>query len=194
MSSVETIVAKSRAASGTGPARAVRRSGSVPGIVYGNNQAPEHISVEPQFLIKEMYKPGFFSRLFTLNLDGKEQHVLAKDIQLHPVTDHPLHVDFQRVSKDSKIKVSIPLSFINDDKAPGVKKGGAINIVHHALEVMCLAIAIPEQIVVDLGKMEMNQGIHVKELALPAGVTPMLPEDTTLVTIVGSASEAKTEE
>ena len=195
MSSVETIVVQSRVASGTGPARAVRRAGSVPGVIYGNNQAPEHIAVEPKILVKEMYKPGFFSRLFTLSLEGKEQHVLAKDIQLHPVSDQPLHIDFQRVSKDSKIKVNVPLAFVNDEKAPGVKKGGAINIVHHTLEVLCLAVAIPEQIVIDLGKMEINQGIHVKDLALPAGVTPMLNEDTTLVTIVGSSGEAaKTEE
>ncbi len=191
MTSVETIVVQSRAAAGTGPARAIRREGVVPGVIYGNNKEPVHISVEPRVLIKEMYKPGFFSRLFTLSLNGKEEHVLAKDIQLHPVSDHPLHVDFQRVSKDSKIKVNVPLSFINDEKAPGVKKGGAINIVHHTLEVTCLAVAIPEQIVIDLGKLEMNQGIHIKDLALPAGVTPVTQDDMTLVTIVGSVADAE---
>lgn len=190
MTSVETIVVQARAASGTGPARAVRREGAVPGVIYGNNQAPQHISVEPSILVKEMHKPGFFSRLFTLSLDGKEQHVLAKDIQLHPVSDHPLHVDFQRISKDSKIKVNVPLTFLNDDKAPGVKKGGAVNIVHHRLEITCLALAIPEQIIIDLGKLEMHQGIHVKDLQLPAGVTPVAQDDMTLVTIVGTSSDA----
>lgn len=195
MTSVETIVVQSRAASGTGPARAVRREGSVPGVIYGNNQAPQHIAVEPRVLVKEMHKSGFFSRLFTLSLDGQEQLVLAKDIQLHPVSDHPLHVDFQRVNKDSKIKVNVPLTFVNDEKAPGVKKGGAVNIVHHRLEVTCLAVSIPEQIIIDLGKLEMHQGIHIKDLNLPAGVTPVTQEDLTLVTIVGASIDtAKTEE
>lgn len=187
MSSIETIVVQSRAASGTGAARATRREGLVPGIIYGDNKEPQLIALDPRILIKEMYKSGFFSRLFTLSLDGKEQHVLAKDIQLHPVSDHPLHIDFQRVRKDAKINVNVPLAFINDDKAPGVKKGGAINIVHHSLEVICPANAIPEQIVVDLGKLEINQGIHVTDLKLPAGVVPAHQErDATLVTIVGS--------
>ncbi|WP_032113752.1 50S ribosomal protein L25/general stress protein Ctc [Candidatus Paracaedibacter symbiosus] len=195
MSSVETIVVQSRAASGTSAARATRKDGLVPGIVYGNNKEPQLIALDPRVLIKEMYKAGFFSRLFTISLDGKEQHVLAKDIQLHPVSDHPLHVDFQRVSKDAKITVNVPLSFINDDKAPGVKKGGAINIVHHNLEVTCPANAIPEQIVVDLSKLEINQGIHITDLALPKGVVPTHQErDATLVTIVGSSSDTAKEE
>lgn len=197
MSSIETIVVQSRAASGTGAARATRREGLVPGIIYGENKEPQLIALEPRALIKEMHKSGFFSRLFTLSLDGKEQHVLAKDIQLHPVSDYPLHIDFQRVRKDAKINVNIPLTFINDDKAPGVKKGGAINIVHHNIEVVCPANAIPEQIVIDLGKLEINQGIHVTDLKLPAGVVPAhQARDITLVTIVGSGGNdtAATEE
>lgn len=190
MSSVETIVVQSRTATGTGAARATRRDGLVPGIIYGNKKNPEMVALDPRILIKEMYKPGFFSRLFTISLDGKEQHVLAKDIQLHPVTDQPLHIDFQRVSKDAKIHVNVPLHFINDDKAPGVKKGGAVNIVHHTLEVICPANAIPEQIIIDLAKLEINQGIHINDLKLPTGVVPAHPDrDNTLVTIVGAASD-----
>ena len=167
MSSVETIVVQPRTSSGTGAARATRREGLVPGVVYGSNKEPNLIAVDPRVLTREMYKPGFFSRLFTLSLAGKEEYVLAKDIQLHPVSDAPMHIDFQRVSKDGKIHINLPISFIKQDKCPGVKKGGIVNVVHHALEVICPANAIPEQLVVDLSGMEIGQAVHIADLKLP---------------------------
>lgn len=188
MSSVETIVVQPRTSSGTGAARATRREGLVPGVVYGSNKEPNLIAVDPRVLIREMYKPGFFSRLFTLSLAGKEEYVLAKDIQLHPVSDAPMHIDFQRVSKDAKIHINLPISFINEDKCPGVKKGGIVNVVHHALEVICPANAIPEQLVVDLSGMEIGQAVHIADLKLPKNVVAAHPErDNTILTIVGTA-------
>lgn len=189
MTSVDVLIAQARQAAGTGAARATRREGLVPGVVYGNNKDPEMIAMDPKMLVKEFHKPGFFSRLYTISVDGKEQHVLAKDIQLHPVTDHPLHIDFQRISKNAKINVNIPVIFINDDKCPGIKRGGMLNVVHHSLEVICPAISIPEQLVVDLSGVGPNQAIHIEDLKLPQGVVPAHPErDNTIATIVLAAS------
>ncbi len=195
MTSVDVLVAQARNTTGTGAARATRREGLVPGVVYGNNKEPQMIAMDPKALVKEFHKPGFFSRLYTLSIEGKEQHVLAKDIQLHPVTDHPLHVDFQRISKNAKIHVNIPVVFINDDKCPGIKRGGLLNIVHHSLEVICPAAAIPEQIVVDLSGVGPNQSIHIADLKMPEGVVPAHPErDNTIANIVSPASGEDTAE
>lgn len=194
MSLVETIPVQSRQATGTGGARATRREGLVPGVVYGNKKEPHHIALDARPILKELYKPGFFSRLFTISVDGKEEHVLAKAVQLNPVTDHPIHIDFQRVGKDSKITLNIPLRFINDDKAPGVKKGGSVNIVHHTLELSCPAMSIPEEIIIDLAKLEINSGIHLSELTLPKGTSAVHTDhEVTIVTIV-APSGAKGEE
>lgn len=188
MSAIETIVVQPRTSSGTGAARATRREGLVPGIVYGNNKEPQLVSLDPRVLVREMYKPGFFSRLFTISLEGKEESVLAKDIQLHPVSDAPIHVDFQRVSKTAKIHVNIPIIFINEDKSPGVKKGGIVNVVNHSLEVICPAGSIPEQFTVDLAGMDINQAVHIEDLKLPAGVVAAHADrDHTIATIVGKA-------
>lgn len=189
MSSTHVIPAQPRSTTGTGAARATRRQGLVPGIIYGNSQAPEMISVDPKVLLKEIHTTGFFSRLFTVSVDGKDQAVLAKDIQLHPVTDQPLHIDFQRVSKNSKIHVFIPVSFINEDKSPGVKRGGIVNVVHHTLEVICSPTDIPEVLTVDLTGFEANQAVHISDLKLPKGVEAAHPErDNTIATIVPPSS------
>jgi large subunit ribosomal protein L25 len=193
MTSVDVLMAQHRAAAGTGAARATRREGLVPGIVYGNNKDPEMISLDPKALVKEFHKPGFFSRLYTLSVEGKEQHVLAKDVQLHPVTDQVLHIDFQRISKSSKIHVNIPITFINEEKCPGIKHGGVLNVVHHTLEVICPATSIPEGLIVDLSGVGANEGIHINDLKLPKDVVPAHPErDNTIATIVVAVSGEET--
>lgn len=196
MSSTETITVQSREATGTGGARATRREGLVPGVVYGDNKAPQHVALDARPILKELYKPGFFSRLFTISLGGKEESVLIKDVQLHPVTDHPEHIDFLRVNKTSKITVNVPIRFVNDDRAPGVKKGGTVNIVHHALEVNCPATQIPTEIIVDLSKLEIHGSIHISDLTLSEGVTPSKSlGNATIVTIVAPGGGAtKTDE
>jgi large subunit ribosomal protein L25 len=194
MSSVETITVQSRASVGTGAARATRRDNLVPGIIYGNKKAPYPIALDARPILKELYTPGFFSKLFTISLDGQEESVLVKDVQLHPVTDHPQHIDFFRVDKNARISVNVPLRFTNDERAPGVKKGGSVNIVHHTIEVNCLVVQIPSEIVIDLGKMEINQAIHVSDLVLPENVVPSKSlGDATIVTIVAPSGPAKEE-
>jgi large subunit ribosomal protein L25 len=195
MSSVVTIEAQARTVRGTGGARALRREGRVPGIVYGQNQENQPISIDPRSIAKELYIPGFFSRLFAISINGKAQHVLIKDVQLHPVNDAPLHIDFMRVSKDSKIHVNIPVRVINDDKAPGVKQGGIVNVVHHTLEVICPADSIPSEILIDLTGMEAGQAIHLTDITLPAGVVAAHPDrDNTLISIVAPGGAEPTAE
>jgi large subunit ribosomal protein L25 len=185
MSTTITLNASSRTLSGTGGARAVRGTGMVPGIIYGNKKDPEMISIDPKVLMTECLQPGFFSRLYSVAIDGKEQEVLAKAVQFHPVTDRPLHVDFMRISKGAKVHVFVPIAFINDDKAPGIKRGGVLNVVHHNLELICPAQSIPEKLTIDLAGKDINQTIHLEELNLPEGVVAAHPDrDNTIATIV----------
>ena len=185
MVTTTTLNASQRTLSGTGGARAVRAAGMVPGIIYGNDKAPEMISVDPKALMAECLQPGFFSRLYSVAVDGKPQEVLAKDVQFHPVTDRPIHVDFMRVSKGAKIHVFVPITFINEDKAPGIKRGGVLNVVHHNIELICPAQFIPEKLTVDLSGRDINQTVHIDALALPEGIVAAHPErDNTIATIV----------
>jgi large subunit ribosomal protein L25 len=165
----------------------------VPGIIYGNKKDPEMISIDPKALMTECLQPGFFSRLYSVSIDGKQQEVLAKDVQFHPVTDRPIHVDFMRISKDAKVHVSVPVVFINEDKAPGIKRGGVLIIVHHNLELICPAQSIPAKLTVDLTGRDINQTIHLDSLDFPAGVVAAHPErDNTIATIVAPTVEEET--
>lgn len=197
MSTAITLNVSSRTLSGTGGARAVRTSGLVPGIVYGNKQDPEMFSIEPKALMAECLEPGFFSRLYSISIDGKPQQVLAKDVQFHPVTDRPIHVDFMRISKGAKVNVFVPINFTNEEAAPGIKRGGVLNIVHHTIELICPAQSIPASLVIDLTGKDINQTIHLEELALPEGVLAAHPDrDNTIATIVAPTvmEEEKPEE
>jgi len=185
MGTATILNASRRTLSGTGGARAVRGSGLVPGVIYGNKQDPEMIAIDPKILMAECLQPGFFSRLYSVSVDGKQQEVLAKDVQFHPVTDRPLHIDFMRISKGAKIHVFVPITFINEDKAPGVKRGGVLNVVHHDIELICPAQSIPDKLTVDLTGRDINQTIHLDALSLPEGVVAAHPDrDNTLATIV----------
>lgn len=187
--------AEERQGTGTGVARALRRVGKIPGIIYGGGQDPQPISVELKAVNMEIQKPGFFSRVYTVEAGKNTQQVIARDIQFHPVTDLPLHVDFQRVTKDSKLNVFVPVEYINEEKCPGLKVGGMLNIIIHNLEVICPADAIPEKITIDLAGVNINQSMHLESIKLPDGVKAAHPaRDYTLVTIVPPASAEKSDE
>lgn len=193
----DVIEVQLRERSGTGAARATRCKGMIPGIIYGAGENPKMIQIDPAILMKEANKTGFFSKVFTLALDGKKQQVISKYLQLHPVTDHPLHVDFMRVSKGTKIHVHVPIEFINDDKAPGLKRGGVLNIVLHHIELICPVDDIPEKLTIDITGLEMNHTIHADALRLPKNIVIAHKErDSTLATIIapsGLTEESSTE-
>jgi large subunit ribosomal protein L25 len=182
---VETVklAAQPRDRVGKGAARAVRRAGRVPGVVYGEGQTPDLISLDPRDVMREMNKTGFFTRLFELDLGDRSIRALARDIQFHPVTDKPEHVDFLRVSDTTRIRVAVPVRFLNSDKAPGIKRGGVLNVVAHDVEVFCSITTIPRVIEVDLAGLDINDSVHMSTIQLPEGVRPTNSRDFTVAAI-----------
>ena len=184
MSEQQTFAVKTRNDFGTGAARAARNSGVVPGILYGDNKNPIGISLDPKALNLELEKTGFFSRVYTLDVDGKKETVIAKALQRNPITDNPIHIDFMRVTQSSKVSVRIPVKFINADKSTALKRGGSLNIVKHALEITAAVKDIPESFIIDLSAMDLSKGIRLDHITMPAGVIATNPKrDHTLATV-----------
>ena len=172
---------------GTGGSRAARRDGFVPGVIYGGDEAPVAVSVKYNEVLKAINSGQFLSNMIELSHDGKSQKVLTKDVQFHPVTDMPVHVDFYRVTAKSIIEVEVSVNFVGEDVAPGLKEGGTLNVVRYAIEVKCPAGSIPDAIEVDVSAMEIGDAIHISEVTLPEGVKPAITDrDFTIATIVAS--------
>lgn len=165
------VTAKTRTVEGTGASRRLRRTGEVPAIVYGGKDKPKVIQVNANEMWKHLQTEAFYSHILNLNLDGTSEQVVLKDIQRHPVTEHPMHIDFQRVLADVAIRMLVPVHFKGADVAPGVKVGGGV-VEHHlnTVEVECLPRFLPEYLEVDLSAMELNQAIHLSQIKLPEGV------------------------
>ena len=184
MSEVTTISVVARDRAGKGAARATRRQGLVPGVIYGSKQPPVAIAIDPRRLWAEMNKSGFATRLFDLSVNDLTERVLCRDVQCHPVTDKPVHVDFLRVSAESKVHVWVPVHFANQDKSPGIKRGGVLNVVTHELEVIAAADSIPSQIIIDLTGLDIGTSIHLSAVILPPGTTVVSHEkNPTIATI-----------
>lgn len=184
-----------RKKSGTGAARAVRSQDMVPGIVYGQKKDPSMISVSAKDILMEYTSKRFFSTLYQLNNNGKTEDVLVKSVQLHPVTDKALHIDFWRVDKKAPVTVGIPVRYVNEDKSPALKRGGVLNIIIHELMVECPPHEIPTEIIIDLNGAEAHASIQLGSITLPKNVKPAFPErDNVLATIVSPASEEEASE
>lgn len=191
MAQAHTLSASTRDMFGTGSARADRRSGNIPAVLYGDNGAPVHLTVVAKEVQKELETPGFFSRIFDLNLDGKTHKAITREIQFHPVTDRPQHIDFMRVSKLSKVHVFVPIEFVNETLSPGIKRGGLLNAVMHEIEMNCAADSIPDKITVDLTGFEIGDSIHMNEIKLPAGCELPHPDRNETVAAVAAPKVAK---
>ena len=183
MADTVTFNAESRARVGKGAARAERRNGRVPAVIYGANKDPEAISIDPAQLRAARMQPGFFATLFEVEVEGNSQQVLCRDLQLHPVTDRPMHADFLRVTERTQINVEIPVSFENEEESPGLRHGGVLNVVRHVVEVICRAGSIPNEITVDLAGLEIGDSVHISNVSLPDGVKPTIDRDFTIATI-----------
>ena len=191
MSDTLTLSAAKRDRAGKGSARAARRDGQIPAVIYGDRKEPLSITLNANEFRKLINQPGIFSQLLNITVDGADNSVLTRDIQFHPVTDVPLHVDFLRVSKGAKIAVMVPVEFINEDKSQGLKTGGILNVVRHEVELECPANAIPDNIVVDLDGTNVGDSIHISAISLPNGVEPTITDrDFTVATIAAPASES----
>jgi large subunit ribosomal protein L25 len=189
MPEIISLSAELRDRAGKGPARATRRAGRVPGIIYGDGKDPVAISLEPRELARAINRAGFFATLVDVSVDGGVQRTLAREVQHHPVSDTALHVDFMRVAAGARVNVSVPVHFINQDRAPGLRRGGILNVIRHAIDIACNVDAIPDQVVVDLDGLEIGDSIHIEAVTLPEGVRPMLASrDSTIASIAASSA------
>lgn len=179
-----------RARTGKGGARASRREGRIPGIVYGDKTDPQTVAVDYRAIVNQLHTGHFQSTIFMLDLEGTKTRVIPRDVQLDPIRDFPIHVDFMRVGEHSLVTVEVPVRFLNEAASPGIKRGGILNVVRHEIEVRCPADAIPEHFDVDLTGLEIGDAVHSSALKLPEGVKPTTTErDFTVATIVGRAAE-----
>ena len=194
MATVKELKATTRPAGGKGAARAERRAGRVPGVIYGNNQPPLTISVEDIELRQRILAGRFLTTIYDIDLEGKKHRVIPRDFHLDPVRDFPIHVDFMRLGEGATIRVSVPLHIQNAEAAPGVKRGGTVNIVTHTIDLECSVDNIPQYVEADVSTLEISHSLHLSDVKLPAGVRSLSREDITLVTIVppsGYAEELK---
>src|SRR3954470_4225151 len=191
MATVKEIKATARPKAGKGAARSERRAGRVPGVIYGDSKPPVTISLDYADLRQRIYAGRFLTTIYDLELDGQKHRVIPRDFQLDPIRDNPLHVDFMRLGEGAVIRVAVPVRIVNADKAPGVKRGGTVNLVAHTIDVMVKPEAIPEQIDVDVGELEINYSRHLSDITLPEGVKAATRQDVTLVTIVPPSGYAE---
>lgn len=182
------LKAEARERVGKGSARELRRNGLIPAVIYGDKQAPIAIALNTNEVTKRIHAGGFMTTVATIEVGGKKYKVLPKDYQLDPVRDFTMHVDFLRVSGNTQVSVEIPVHFVNEAKSPGIKVGGVLNIVRHEVEVYCPADAIPEFFNVDLSGKKIGDSIHISEVTLPKGVTPVIDRDFTIATIIAPAA------
>ena len=190
MAETKVLSAQARDGVGKGAAREMRRQGLVPAVIYGDKQPPITIALAYKDVFKQIYAGGFLSHVIELDVDGTKHRVIPRDYQLDPVKDFPLHVDFLRVGKGSKINVQVHVNFINEDASPGLKLGGTLNIIHHTLDLTVAADNIPEEITVDLTGLEIGESIHISAIKLPAGAVDHSSEDDlTIATIVPPSVE-----
>ena len=194
MAEMKTLAAAVRSGSGKGAARSVRREGRTPAVIYGGGDAPETITLDYKELNKLIYAGHFLTTIFDIDIDGRKERVLPRDYQLDVVRDTPLHVDFLRLRPGSSLRVDVPVHFINQDICPGIKKGGALNIVLHSVEMRVPADNIPDSITVDLSKADINDSLYLSSVTLPAGCKPIVRGTDSDATIANITPPAIVEE
>ncbi|WP_252257756.1 50S ribosomal protein L25/general stress protein Ctc [Erythrobacter aurantius] len=194
MSDTLTLPAERRERAGKGASRALRREGRIPAVIYGGKEEPTTIHVEEKELVRQLMTGHFMNSIVNIEVGGETIRTLPKDVALHPVTDRPTHADFFRLSKDAKVDVSVPVIFINEEKSPGLKKGGVLNVVRHELELVCAADKIPGEIEIDVTGKDVGDSIHISEVNLPEGSASAITDrDFTISTLVAPSSLKKSE-
>lgn len=189
------LKAETRERVGKGSSRELRRNGLIPAVIYGDKQAPLAIAIPTKEVTQRIHAGGFKTTVATIDVNGEKIKVLPKDFQLDPVRDFTMHVDFLRVSGDTHVVVEVPVHFVNEEKSPGIKAGGVLNVVRHAVELHALAGNIPEFITADLTGLRVGEGIHISHVKLPKGTSPVITDrDFTIATIAVPAAGVKEEE
>jgi large subunit ribosomal protein L25 len=189
MSDQLTLSAETRDRAGKGASRELRRQNRVPAVIYGNKQEPELIHVEEKALVKLLMTGHFSNSVVEIELGGKKQITIPKDVAFHPVSDRPTHVDFLRIVKGAKVDVEVPVMFVNEDASPGLKRGGVLNIVRHELELICENDKIPDDIQIDVAGFDIGDSIHISHVKLPKGSESKITDrDFTIATIVAPSA------
>jgi large subunit ribosomal protein L25 len=190
MANIVTIEAEARARAGKGAARATRRAGKVPAVVYGAHQTPSLIALEPRSVLRELQRPGWQSRLFEIKVNGDATRALIRDVQFHPVSDAPEHVDFQRLAPGEPIRVAVPVRFENDGLSPGLKRGGVLNVIRHAVEVYCDPDQIPEHFTANLADLDFNDNVRWHDLKGNESARPVIIDRDFVVATVAPPTKA----
>ena len=184
MADANVMTAEARDRAGKGAARATRRAGRVPAVIYGGKQDPVLISVDPLHIVNELESGALFATVYEIEVGGSTERVLPRDVQFHPVTDTAEHVDFLRVTDETRVTVDVPCNFVNQVESPGLKRGGVLNVVRHAIEMHCQVDNIPQSIEIDLTGLEINDGVHISDVTLPEGVELTITDrDFTIATV-----------
>ncbi len=195
MSSEIVFNVEVRERTGKGGAREARRQGFVPGVLYGGGEAPVAIKLKKNEVIKAINTGQFLSSTATLVHQGEKQMVIPQDIQLHPVSDQPMHVDLYRVSAKQQIKVEVTVNFVGEDVSPGIKRGGTLNVVRYAVELLVPAGNIPDELVADVSKLDIGDNVKISDITLPGDAEPTITDrDFTIATIAGRTAKAETDE
>lgn len=177
---------------GTGAAREARRKGMVPGVIYGGDENPVSVAVKMNEVLKALNSGDFLGSMIELSHEGKNQKVFTKDVQFHPVTDFPVHVDFYRVTNKTLIDVEVTVNFVGEDDSPGMKANGTLNVVRYSIEVKCPAGDIPDSFEADISKMDIGDSLNISDITLPKGVKPTITDrDFTIATMVASRVEVE---
>ena len=194
MSDQLVLSAETRERGGKGASRELRREGRVPAVVYGGKEEPLMIHVEEKLLMKQLMTGHFMNSVVMIDVGGKQIRTLPKDVAFHPVKDRPIHADFLRISKDSKVQVAVPVVFINEEASPGLKRGGVLNVVRHELELVCDADKMPDDIQIDVTGYDVGDSIHISNVTLPTGVESAITDrDFTIATIVAPSAMKSSE-
>ena len=189
-----TLNVELRERSGTGGARAARRDGRVPGVLYGGPRGPVPIAVEQVAFKKALYTGKLLGHLVKLQYGGETQSVIAKDVQFHPVSDQPIHFDLFRVDEHQLIRIAIPVRFDNQEASPGMKRGGALNVVRHEVELWVPADSIPEVLTADMTGLDIGDQVRISAITLPAGAEPTIADrDFVIATVTSSSAMASDE-
>ena len=194
MSEQLTLPAEARQRAGKGASRALRREGRVPAVIYGEKQEPVAVHVEEKLLARMLSTGHFMNSVVMVDIGGTPNRTLPKDVQFHPVSSRPIHVDFLRIGEHSQVNVNVPVNFIDDEDSPGLKRGGVLNVVRHELELVCDAAKIPEQITISLTGLEIGDSIHISAVDLPEGSKSAIEDrDFTIATIVAPSALKRTD-
>ncbi|MCT8971941.1 50S ribosomal protein L25/general stress protein Ctc [Microbaculum marinisediminis] len=194
MSATVSLKAAARERVGKGAARAERRAGRIPAVIYGGKESATPITLDHKEIALKIKGGHFLTTVFEIDVDGKKVRALPRDFQLDPVKDFPVHVDFLRLTKGATIAVEIPVNFVNEEESPGIKRGGVLNVVRHEIEVNAPADAIPDEIVADLTGLDIGDSLHISAIALPEGVTPTITDRDFTVATVAAPAALKSEE